>query len=373
MVIKERVHMKKLEKLIFFITVSIIIACLNTISFAAPVDGEIFGLENEYIDSSGNMVSHSIEVKIWGDEFYTHVETLDGYTLVRDLDNGAICYGIIREGGELVSTKVPYTGKNTFYERIIELQIRSGVKENSLVIKNKIQQSKNDLGIDESFYNYLPEIEISEANFLAEGNPYYNNNYRGSVTGLTLIIDFPDVKSSITPTQVDNFCNSLNYTEFSNRGSVRQYYRDISGGAIDYTNVVPTFYYTAKNNRSYYTDESIAQGTRARELIIEALQYLDNNNFNFSQLSVNASGQVRALNVFYAGARTNAWAKGLWPHASSLSFTTKGGTRFSRYQMTDMPTSITIGTFVHENGHLLFGWGDTYDTTSGSGGGPRKI
>jgi len=64
---------------------------------------------------------------------------------------------------------------------------------------------------------------------------------------------------------------------------VRDYYYDVSNGNLTYTNHV-TAYYTALHERSYYTDPNIGYGTRARELINEALLWLDDTagqNFDF--------------------------------------------------------------------------------------------
>ncbi len=33
----------------------------------------------------------------------------------------------------------------------------------------------------------------------------------------------------------------------------------------------------------------------------------------------------------------------------------------SKYQITNMGSSMAIGTFIHESGHLLLGWPDLYD------------
>ena len=87
---------------------------------------------------------------------------------------------------------------------------------------------------------------------------------------------------------------------------------------MTYTNTV-TAYYTAAHNRSYYTDPTISYGTRARQLIKEALDHLVAQGFNFSGLTSDSGGYIYALNVFYAGPRVNNWSKGLWPHAWSLA------------------------------------------------------
>jgi M6 family metalloprotease-like protein len=126
---------------------------------------------------------------------------------------------------------------------------------------------------------------------------------------------------------------------------------------------VVTAYYTAAHHQSYYTDPSIAYGARARELIQEALDHLVAQGFDFSALSSDSGGYVYALNVFYAGPCVNNWKKGLWPHSSALltPYQAAPGKRFSDYQITDMGNELTLGTFCHENGHMICDFPDFYD------------
>jgi len=190
----------------------------------------------------------------------------------------------------------------------------------------------------------------------------------GDITGLCLLVQFPDVPGTITQQQVSDFCNLAGYSGFGNNGSVRDYFLEVSEGKLRYRNVV-TAYYTAQHNRSYYTDPTIPYGSRARELITEGLTGLRNNGFDFSQLSADGSGSIYALNVFHAGPRVNAWSQGLWPHQSSLPGFVASPTRtFRDYQITDMGNQLTLRTFCHENGHMVCTFPDLYDYGSESNG-----
>ena len=44
------------------------------------------------------------------------------------------------------------------------------------------------------------------------------------------------------------------------------------------------------------------------------------------------------------------------------------GVKVSGYMLASIGTGLTIGTFVHETGHLIFGWPDLYDYDSDSRG-----
>jgi M6 family metalloprotease-like protein len=122
-------------------------------------------------------------------------------------------------------------------------------------------------------------------------------------------------------------------------------------------------YYTAKNPPGYYTDEAIKQPIRAWELIHEALEHLGAQGFDFSQLTTDNQGYLNALNVFYAGRRVNNWAKGLRPHAFHLEnpYELAQDVLAHDYQIADMGNQLALGTFCHENGHMICYFPDLYD------------
>lgn len=184
----------------------------------------------------------------------------------------------------------------------------------------------------------------------------------GDYVGLCLLVDFPDLKAPLPQSEIVDFCNKPNYNGFGNKGSVRDYFYDVSNGKLRYTNIVAPWY-TAKKPRSYYTDENVEQPIRARQLILEALAHHQSKGFNFTGLTADSQKYIYATNVFYAGEVTNSWAKGLWPHAYHLQAPVElaPGKLAHDYQITDMPTELTLGTFCHENGHLICDFPDLYD------------
>ena len=113
-----------------------------------------------------------------------------------------------------------------------------------------------------------------------------------------------------------------------------------------------------------------SHSVRARELIVDALQDLKNQGFDFSQLSSDTDDYVYALSVFYAGSRVNNWSQGLWPHSWALASPSHASPtkRFSDYQITDMGSQLTLRTFCHENGHMVCDFPDLYDYGSESNG-----
>ena len=117
-------------------------------------------------------------------------------------------------------------------------------------------------------------------------------------------------------------------------------------------------------------DPRIEQPVRTYELIDEALAALDAGKFDFSRLTVDDEQYVYALNVYYAGARVNNWSQGLWPHCYHLRAPKEvhPGVKIYDYQITDVGQELTLGTFCHENGHMICDFPDLYDYGGNSAG-----
>ncbi|MBI9018271.1 MAG: M6 family metalloprotease domain-containing protein [Phycisphaerae bacterium] len=329
-------------------------------TLAAPYNGDIM----EFIQPDGTV----IEAKVWGDEYYAHVESLDGYTLTFEKDSGWITYAEINsDGSELVSTGKRYLAEDIIAGKSANANIkRQGLKKG---VKLKIERIREKAL---SKKKMLDRLDISGVKADADAGDGADADIQadgvvapapllGEVKGLILLIQFPDESGTISRTEIDNYANQLGYTGYGNNGSVRDYYSDVSNGLLDYTNYV-TEYYTAKQNKSYYTDPDIGYGTRARELIKEALVYLDSQGADFSLLSTNSSNRILAINAFYVGVSGNAWSEGLWPHKSSMNGAfSADGVSSGSYQITNIGSSLRLRTFCHENGHMIGGWPDLYD------------
>lgn len=344
-----------------------------SVVFAAPYFGQTVKLKQP--DGA------RVEVKVWGDEFYQDVESLDGYTLVRDPNTGWITYAqLSADGSEYVSTGVKYDPKATFQQAlgnavnaVVSPKLsghKKSIRINSESRRNKAKKARASL---HKYYKEPKLALLSAAPAAAAGTaaprPEMYNYRVGSYTGLTLLIAFPDEPGTMPRAEMDNYLNQIGYSNYGNKGSVRDYFRDISSNNLDYTNQV-TEYYTAQHEKAYYTDEDIGYGQRAGELVTEALDYLVAHGYDFSAISADADGQVIAVNALYAGPIDNAWAKGLWPHAGGIAqYYIPGTTKyFGRYQMTNIEDQLIIGVVCHENGHILMGWPDLYDY-GGEGGG----
>ena len=219
----------------------------------------------------------------------------------------------------------------------------------------------------------------------------------GTVTGLTLLIDFPVAGSSstlrqqehpsVTKKQLEELLNGENCTLYGNSSSLRSYYKEVSRGQLDYSNVV-LGWFLAKHPREYYDNPTLDNGPSARELIGEVLQQIaEAANYEASFLPVlkqlsRSGSSFKALNVWFAGPEAPVWSMGLWAHKGSLgpdiynklSVDIDGeSVHFREYQVSPITSSPSIGTFCHENGHMVCDFPDLYSYEDGHARGLGKF
>ncbi|MCC2643929.1 MAG: putative secreted metalloprotease [Nitrospira sp.] len=306
----------------------------------------------------------TVQVRGMGNQHYAVFETLDGYTVVKDPATGFYMYGKLSEDkNDLVPTdaKVGDVDPQSLGLRP-HIRIRRESARQKALRAPMLQEPPSRWQVRRA--QKKSQLRGIAPTTRPEALPQATIRV-GTYVGLCVLIRFPDVAETLTQQEVNDFCNLPGYNGFGNNGSVRDYFYDNSRGKLTYTNVV-TQYYTAAHKRSYYTDPAISFGTRARELVVEALTSLKSQGFNFGQLSSDSGGYIYALNVFYVGPTVNNWSEGLWPHSWSLAspYDAGAGKKFSDYQITNMGSELTLRTFCHENGHMICDFPDLYDKQS---------
>lgn len=297
--------------------------------------------------------SSMVTVYLYGTDVYMDAESEDHYTLIRDESTGAICYAMLSsDGREYASTGIVYQGGT------IPEKVKSILKPRLRISKESrdsiIQKNKKLLGKDHS--SATLKASVATATTLPD-----------TVYGVCVLIDFADVKSPVSRDEVDKLINSDTETIFGNSMSGKQYFSWISGGKLTYINYIPKDFYTAPREREYYAPKDASDYTTDLfyPVIEDALNSYtkEKDGFDVTDLTTREGG-ICAINIFYAGRCENDWGTGLWPHQSGYYFNlTKFG--FSRYawhtyQMSDLYNGLGIGTFVHENGHLICQWPDYY-------------
>jgi M6 family metalloprotease-like protein len=189
---------------------------------------------------------------------------------------------------------------------------------------------------------------------LAEEGLGFYANPKGVVHGLTLLVDFSDASPAFSADEVDAWLNQEGFSEDGLNGSVRDYYLENSNGVVDFQNQVVGFY-RASQPKSHYEAGNDYSG--ASELVAELFAAID-DEVDFSVFDNDGDGRTESISIVYAG-NAETWGQGLWPHSGSLN-EMRDGVRLARYQMTAMEQRFVLYTFVHEVGHMLFGWPDLY-------------
>lgn len=290
----------------------------------------------------GQQIGPDLELRVFGDEFYARYETLDGYTVVYDLDRGQYCYAVL-QSGRFVSSATPVS-------KPVPYGMRRHIKEKKTVRNSRFGQQ----------YEVIrPQIEPlgASSNVMRAYGPNSGllagrQTAHGDVRGLTILVEFDDVHTHITSDDVDALLNGANYTQHGNYCSVHQYYDLMSSGKLKYTNQVvgPV---RLSRKQSYYINHL---------LIREALQIaMDDFSLDLAAFDSKGVGVVDALSFMYAG-RT-LYAGKLWPH-NSVRQMVHGNYRTYFYTIQSLGRNrvdLSIGTFTHETGHMLCRFPDLYD------------
>jgi M6 family metalloprotease-like protein/uncharacterized repeat protein (TIGR02543 family) len=389
-----------------------LLAVFASISFfvapgvGAPMDGYL----SEFTQPDGTIV----RLKFFGDEFYARTETVDGYTVIFDLPTRTFFYAdLTPDKNEFISTgkAVGKVNPDTLglskslkinpasraakartryeaFESVLKQEERwkavkaANRKYREFKKQVKEQEKTGKKGFVVPMGTLFPDSEIPSLPSLAssaEGDGGETGDtpispappsfeLTGNVVGLTVVVDFSDVPAgAITQADIDDYCNKPGYNGFSNGGSIYDYFYKQSAGQLRYNNNV-TYYVRVPQPKTYYNDPAVDIGMCGNRLLNDALNVLIANGYDFSGLTTKLESgktRVRACNVFFAGNASPVNTGGLWPHRWALYNTGEksigGGVTVWDYQITSIGTSLAIGTFCHENGHMLLGYPDFYD------------
>jgi M6 family metalloprotease-like protein len=288
----------------------------------------------------GQRSGPNVQLKVTGDEFYAIYETLDGYTAVSDSDRGQFCYAALTNG-VFVSTGIPVTAAAPT-ELARHLREALGVRHRRFESRRVRSQPTRSAALAHD-----AALTFGPSNGLLEGRRLSS----GAVRGLTILLEFQDVRTTVTTADIDDMLNGQNYTRNGNFCSAREYFRLVSTGKLDYRNDVVGPFRLA-HDRSFYVTTL---------LVKEALDLAVASGVDLSQYDSRHEGILDALNILYAG--QTQYEGELWPHNSTIDLR-YGSVSTNMYLLTSAgrnASDLSIGTFCHENGHLLCRFPDMYD------------
>ncbi len=334
-------------------------------ALAVPASNETFSLKQP--DGT------SIEVRNVGDEHFHVLETADGYILQED-ELGYYAYA--DETGE--SSKI--YARDAKDRSASDIQFLSKLKPKAIYRKLRESAQKNEILAEYKVPAYAPQ----ERQFPPKNNA--KGELIGEFRGIVILVQFKDVKfKSPDPQKLyTDFMNKEGFNEFSNHGSVRDYFIKNSMGKF-----VPTYDVygpiTLPETRAFYVkngNNNIYIG--ARQAFKAAAEILSQQkNIDFSKYDNNGNSVFDFSIFIYAGvgSHDSPVKEAFWPHQSLFSTQLQAGVKFGNnlylneyvcaaeingYAYTKDSTTSTIqgiGTLVHEIGHSL-GLPDLYNSST---------
>lgn len=191
-----------------------------------------------------------VRLRTIGDEKYSRYETTDGYTVIYDTQCGVYCYATLSQppgtgdAAHFVSTDVPMSEPPPpGLPR--HLKEPNAVKNARIVERFEAMVPPAPHGGETTrLLTFGPSGGLLPGRVLNSGN----------VRGLTILVTFPDVTANVTPGQVDSVLNGSTPV-LGNAMSVNQYFRTVSTGKLNFTNVVAGPFMMSKP-KLWYADDA---------------------------------------------------------------------------------------------------------------------
>ena len=347
--------------------VMLVLPILGLLLEAAPAAGYPHrGQHLDFTQPDGSKV----DLVLWGDEFYVRAESPDGYTLIVDPITNYVSYALSTPDGRLVPSGVFYRGPRSEAE-LLALGITRGARLAPALREQLASAKRSRLSPDVG--KITPDTTTPQASSSASSTPrtWTMNGIQpiadpvptGTITGLVVLVDFPDRKGSIASTEVDNAFNSTSTYGPTWHGSIRRWSEQISSSITSVQHRVAG-YYTAKYNVAHYNAPTAEWDySTSDELYREVYAYIE-SSVDIAPYAV--KGRLPSLALIYAGdVIARNWAMALWPHGGcgDGSYRTSKGITIDKCFLTNLGTKtpIELSTFRHELGHSVFYWPDTYD------------
>jgi M6 family metalloprotease-like protein len=357
------------------------------LSTAAPYEPE--GREIVWGQGPPLAPTMQLRLRVFGDEYYARTETLAGYTVIYSFQDNSYYYAqLSQDGTSLESTGtlanlLPPAGlaRKIDIAPFAVIQNQAGKR----AIYDAERKARWDTRVSAS---QIVRSAAAGASFPSNVLATARNNSRpvtGSVVGLTILVKFSDTTPTFDQLKIRNMFNqgtagapgipaiTGTYTQDGNVGSVNNYFAEQSSGKLNLVQLVTTVV-NLPNNRAFYnyidepTNNEIEPDARVvgQRILNAAINSLVADGFNFSPLSVDASGRILVTNLIVASQDSGSYMQGIWPHSGSLTTPVTFGTearprRITEYTMRTVgSTPITIGSLCHDNAQMLLGFPDLY-------------
>jgi len=290
-----------------------------------------------------------VNISLKGDEFYNWNEDDEGYTVLKDYATREWRYaernadGTLKAGLHKVGSYDP---------------AKLGIKQH---LKDAIRTGQ------------AQGLRAARSPRAESGVPARVAITSGTMNNLVILARFSDQTTTYSQAQFASLFNDAGYTMEGAVGSVKSYYLETSYNKLTIVSTVSQWV-ALSTPAAYYGANAAGVDIAPRQLVIDAINALDADGFNFSTLDGNGDGLVDGLTIIHSGRgeeTTGNDTNYIWSHYWSLtSSVTVDGVSMQNYHTepelrgTDgLPATwgITrIGVICHETGHFL-GLPDLYD------------
>ena len=194
---------------------------------------------------------------------------------------------------------------------------------------------------------------------------------KGSPRSLVLLVSFSDLNMGETLQDFRDLLNKSGYSYNGASGSCRDYYIASSDSIFQPQFDCFGPFKLEHTMEYYGGNSGNSNSQHAAQMVAEACQKAHAAGVNFKDYDINNDGQLDNVFIFFAGHNEaeGGGEKTIWPHASNISYlnvrlddvlvTSYACT--SEYKNATGSTRCGIGTFCHEFGHVI-GQPDFYDT-----------
>jgi M6 family metalloprotease-like protein len=295
-----------------------------------------------------------LTVYVKGNQLANYLETVDGYTVLKDTDD-YYKYAIQNAKGNLLPTSV--------VSREVGTRTPAELSHLNKTAKHLKYSGTTLAGIKSNFQN-------NNSNQGAPAGLFPSN---GTRKALLILIDYPDQPFTYSVAAFDSMANTVGYNTNGQSGSFKDYYFDASNGILTLNSDV-VGWYAADSNRAVYGKSSI---NGARPLIRKAVDAAEASGVDFSQYDGDGDGAVDVVMIIHSGrgAEETGDNDDIWSHRWVLGNdyqVTYDGVIINDYIVQPEALGSTykianIGVLCHEFGHAL-GLPDLYDTNGDNGG-----
>ena len=295
-----------------------------------------------------------LNVRIYGDEHHSWYTTTDGALLVQVGKNFYVAQ--VEDNGMLKAT--PQLAHNA--------ELRNKLENKAINTQNK-----------QLFFNTAKTNAVRRSIGISNNYPYFPHT--GTPKALVILVEFQDC-AFLTKDPVSVFNHLLNAspedetpqalledynnnTNFTNTGSVKQYFSDMSEGEFQPQFDVKGVVKVSKNYAYYGQDQSENnRDIKYKEMIKEACELAKSQlGVNFSEYDANNDGNVDLVYVIHAGYGQNTGGEEntLWAKTSFNYITTIDGKKIIAHGINselnfNKGNYITgIGVICHEFSHTM--------------------